>query len=116
MQAKNTKKQNTVKAYFADYFQDFGLRQIATILMLVSAIVSLIAVCVPHEITLFVGLYVYALASLLGAVDCIRTMLKIKFRKAPAFKRATINLVITAVTFVIAVLGIVFLHINGIYA
>ena len=115
MQANN-KKQNAVKAYFSEYFQDFGLRQIATILMLVSAIVALVAVCIPHEITLFVGLYVYAVASALGAADSIRTMVKIKFRKAPAFKRAMINLVITAVTFVIAVLGIVFLHINGIYA
>ena len=116
MQATKQKKQNAVSAYFSVYFKDFGLRQIATILMLISAIIALIGVCIPHQVTLFVGLYVYAFACVLGIADAIRTMINIKYRKAPAFKRATVNLIITLITFTVAVVGIVVLHVNGLYA
>lgn len=109
--ARRAKKK---KNFFAQYFSNFGLRQLSGILFLLSAIAIIVGLIIKHELTLLISFSVYAAAAALAIIHSIKGMIG-RNKKSPEFKRATINLIIVSVILIIAVLGIIFIAINGIY-
>ena len=105
---ENEKKKNV----FAEYFSDFGLRQICDILMLTGAILLIVGLSIcrvalsASKIILAVGLSVYIVASVTRAVLVLVSKMN---PRAPEYKRAIVNTVIMAVIFALSVFALVYL-------
>ncbi|MCL2062007.1 MAG: hypothetical protein FWH03_05215 [Firmicutes bacterium] len=103
MASKTKKKKN----FFAEYFSNFGVRQICDLLMLVGAIVMFVGLFTLDVVTA-TGIGMLMVASLLAMYRALRVMLKKDINKrSPEYKNAWINLIIMSVILALTVLGMV---------
>ena len=99
------------KNLFAAYFEDFGLRQISQMLLVCGMIVMIVSFFLTDAvqactILVVVGASIIAVASAIGLAYYIITAVKTNRHRAE-FKNAIVNIVISSVLLVAAVVGIV---------
>lgn len=102
--ARKKKKNNA----FAEYFKNFGLKQICDFIMLAGMIV-LFTGLFTNEIVIAVGMGLIIVASGIAIFKSVRVLLTKNINKrSPEYKRALINTVIMGVIFVLAVFGFIY--------
>lgn len=98
------KKQN----FFLAYFNNFGLRQICDMLMIIGAIVLIVGLCTA-QIVIAIGLGIYIVACIIALLRSVKVLLsKTINRRSPEYKNAIINTVIMGIIFVLAIFGFVY--------
>lgn len=103
------------KNAIAHYFENFGLKQICDIMMILGAVLLIvglfvsIASVVASEIILGIGLGIYIIACILALVSTVKVLLSKINRRSPEYKRAITNTVIMGVILALAIFGFVFL-------
>lgn len=99
------------KNFIAKYFENFGLKQISQILLLVGAITLIVSLFLLNSvqgcvITAIIGSALIVIASAIGIVMHVLTIVKTN-RHRVEFKNAVANLVIAIVLLAISIVSIV---------
>lgn len=94
------KKQNV----FISYFKPFGLRQICDIMMVVSAILIIISLCIQETAMLLmtIGLAFFIVPALLSMIRAIVFLTGDVNKRSPEFKKAITIIVFMAVGIILA--------------
>lgn len=95
------KKQNA----FAAYFKPFGLRQICDILMIISAILIIISICLNQTglLIMTIGLSLFIAAAALSIIKAILIITTDKVNKrSPEFKKAVTVIIFMAIGIILA--------------
>ena len=103
------------KNAIARYFENFGLKQICDIMMLVGAITILVGLfvaissVVASEIILGIGLGIYIIACILALISTVKVLLSKINHRSPEYKRAIANTIIMGIILALAIFGFIFL-------
>lgn len=98
------------KNAFARYFENFGLKQLSDITMIVALITLIVgwSICTATDgIVAVVAFGLFALASLLSIFHGIVVMKTEKNPRSPERKAAKVDIIISVVVFAIAVFGVI---------
>ncbi len=98
------------KNIFQRYFENFGLKQICDILMIVSLILLIVGWCLwkTTDLVIIIALGLFACTSALAIIRCIAIIHKEPNKRSPERRAAIINMAIMLVIFVIALIGLIY--------
>lgn len=113
-------KENKKKNIFARYFENFGLRQICDMLMIIGAITLLVGLFVSISayrasvVVLVVGLCIYIVGCVIALVRTVSVLISKKINhRSPEYKRAIVNTVIMGVILALAIFGLIYILVVG---
>lgn len=112
---KKKKKSSGTRVKVKKRFSDYALRLFTAIVLIAAAIVALVGICIPDEVTALVGFYLYLVGAIMGIAGCLEVMVAVKIRKAPAYKRSLVGLIVLIVLFALALTGVLLSHLGGFF-
>ena len=94
---------------FRRYFENFGLKQICDILMIVSLVVLIVGWCICRttEVVLQVAFGLFILTSLLGIIRCFGVIHREPNKRSPERRAAIVSMVIMLVILAIAIFALI---------
>jgi len=113
MSTKTTTKKRKQKNFFLRWLEDFGMRQLIGIIMVVAAILTAFGAIFMVEGLILSGLYVYLVAALLTVAVAAYNMRAVG-KKSPVYKRHMINMIVMSVVAALTLAAIIYVHIAGI--
>ncbi len=98
------------KNIFQRYFENFGLRQICDILMIVSLILLIVGWCLwkTTDLVVIIALALFCLTSVLSICRCLAVIHREPNKRSPERRAAILNLALMLVILVVAVVGLVY--------
>ncbi|MCH5163660.1 MAG: hypothetical protein J1F36_01440 [Clostridiales bacterium] len=97
------------KNVFRRYFENFGLKQICDILMVISLIVLVVGWILWNtvDIVLTVAFGLFILTSFLSIIRCISIIHREPNKRSPERRAAVVNVIIMLVIFAVAVFALI---------
>ena len=97
------------KNVFQRYFENFGLKQICDILMIVSLIVLIVGWILWNtvEIVFDIACGLFALTALIRIIGCLNIIRKESNKRSPERRAAIVNSIIMAVILAAALFGLI---------
>ncbi len=98
------------KNIFQRYFENFGLKQICDILIIVSCVLLIVGWCLwkTTDLVLIIALALFCITSLLAIVRCIAIIHREPNKRSPERRSAIINMAIMCIILVIALVGLIY--------
>ena len=98
------------KNIFRRYFEDFGLKQICDILMIISLILLIVGWILwqTTDIVYLVAFGLFALTSALRIIRCFGIIHAEPNKRSPERRAAVVNAVIMGIVFVVAMFGLIY--------
>lgn len=97
------------KNIFQRYFENFGLKQICDILMVVSLILLVVGwiLCKTTELILIIAFGLFALTTFLSIIKCLTIIKNEPNKRSPERRAAVVNVIISAIIFLVAVFALI---------
>ncbi len=97
------------KNIFQRYFENFGLKQICDILMVIAFILVIVGWILwrTTEIVLNISFALFVLTSVLSIIRCINIIHKEPNKRSPERRAATVNIVIMLIFFAVALFALI---------
>lgn len=97
------------KNVFRRYFENFGLKQICDILMIVSLIVLIVGWCLwkTTDIVVIISFGLFALTSVLRIIGCLKIIHSEPNKRSPERRAAIVNSIIMVIILAVAIFGLV---------
>ncbi len=97
------------KNVFQRYFENFGLKQLSDIFMLISLITLIVGWIIwqTTEVVLLISFALFVVTSLLSVIRCIKIIRSEPNKRSPERKAAIVNLIIMVVILLIAAFALI---------